>query len=110
MSDKTDVIVVGAGHNGLVTAVLLARGGLSVRVIAVKATIGGAVKTEHPLKKARQLGTSTGAYLLGLMPPELLQLLGLQLPLRRRDPQYFLPTTDKRYLLFGSNREEMRRQ
>lgn len=34
-----------------------------------------------------------GAYLLGVMPPELLQLLELDLPLRRRSPHYFLPTT-----------------
>jgi len=34
-----------------------------------------------------------GAYLLGVMPPELLQLLELDLPLRRRAPHYFLPTT-----------------
>ena len=34
-----------------------------------------------------------GAYLLGVMPPELIQLLGLNIPLLRRDPHYFLPTT-----------------
>jgi phytoene dehydrogenase-like protein len=44
------------------------------------------------------------------MPPELLARLGVELPLRRRDPHYFLPTTDGRYLLFGSNHEEMKRQ
>lgn len=30
------------------------------------------------------------------MPPELIQTLGIQLPIRRRDPHYFLPTTDSR--------------
>lgn len=39
------------------------------------------------------LPPAAGAYLLGVMPPELLQLLGLDLPLRRRSPHYFLPTT-----------------
>lgn len=34
-----------------------------------------------------------GAYLLGVMPPELIKLLGLNIPLVRRDPHYFLPTT-----------------
>src|SRR5262249_2460773 len=32
------------------------------------------------------------------------------LPLKRRDPHYFLPTTDGRYLLFGSDQESMKRQ
>ena len=32
------------------------------------------------------------------------------LPLIRRDPHYFLPTTDQRYLLFGSDRETMQQQ
>ncbi len=39
---------------------------------------------------------TAGAYLLGVMPPELIQTLGIQLPIKRRDPHYFLPTTDKR--------------
>ena len=29
------------------------------------------------------------------MPPELLSVLGIKLPLLRRDPWYFLPTTGK---------------
>jgi phytoene dehydrogenase-like protein len=107
---SVDVVVIGAGHNGLVTAILLARAGLTVRVLEDKPVIGGAVRTERPFAKAPQLATSTGAYLLGLMPPELLVKLGIDLPLKRRDPHYFLPTRDQRYLLFGSDRAEMKRQ
>ena len=44
------------------------------------------------------------------MPPELLSLLELDLPLHRRDPHYFLPTTGDKYLLFGSDREATRQQ
>jgi phytoene dehydrogenase-like protein len=101
-ASDVDVVVVGAGHNGLVASVLLARAGLLL-VLEEKSEVGGAAKTERPFKKAPELGTSTGAYLLGVMPPELLTKLGLKLTLLRRDPHYFLPTTEKRYLLFGSD-------
>jgi len=103
-------LVIGGGHNGLVCALLLARKGLSVQVLEHKAMLGGAVKTEYPFAKAPKLGISSGAYLLGLMPPELLAELDLGLALKRRDPHYFLPTLDGRYLLFGSDEAEMERQ
>ena len=104
----TDVVVVGAGHNGLVAAILLARAGLSVEVLERADGVGGACRTEHPFGRAPGLAASTGAYLLGLMPPELLPLLGLDLRLVRRDPHYFLPTLDGRARLLGASRETAR--
>ena len=100
-----DVVVVGAGHNGLVAATLLARAGLAVEVLERADVVGGACRTEHPFGKAPGLAASTGAYLLGLMPPELMRTLDLRLPLVRRDPHYFLPTLDGRHLLLGADRE-----
>jgi phytoene dehydrogenase-like protein len=110
-----DAVVVGAGHNGLVAATLLARAGLSVVVLERDSVLGGAARTERPFAKVPGLRQSTGAYLLGLMPPELERLLDLRLPLMRRDPHYFLPTTKSaadggRYLLMGSDRDATRRQ
>lgn len=110
MEKAADVVIVGAGHNGLVSAILLARKGLKVIVVEEKQAVGGAAKTEYPFPKVPGLGTSTGAYLLGVMPPELIKTLGVELPLMRRDPHYFLPTTGKRYLLFGSDKDAMRKQ
>ncbi len=108
---STDVIVVGAGHNGLIAATLLAKQGLKVDVLEEKSLVGGACKTEHCFPtKAPGLAQSTGAYLLGVMPPELMKMLDLKLPLRRRDPHYFLPTTDGRYILFGSDNEATKQQ
>src|SRR4051812_24554170 len=110
MKKTADVILVGAGHNGLVAALLLARKKLDVLVLEEKDMVGGACKTEKPFKQAPNLATSTGAYLLGVMPPEIMEVTGVKIPTPRRDPHYFLPTTSKRYLLFGSDRASMKRQ
>ncbi|MGH3738731.1 MAG: phytoene desaturase family protein [Micromonosporaceae bacterium] len=105
-----DVVVIGAGHNGLVAAALLARTGLDVTVLERDTVVGGACRTEQPFDKAPRLRASTGAYLLGLMPPELIALLDMDLPLVRRDPHYFLPTTDGRHLLLGADSGANQRQ
>ena len=86
------------------------RAGQRVLCVERAAVIGGATRTEYPFSKAPGLAQSTGAYLLGLMPPELMQRLEIEIPVLRRDPHYFLPTTGQRYLLFGSDQAELERQ
>ena len=44
---RYDAVVVGAGHNGLVTAALLARKGWSVLVVERRGVVGGAAATEE---------------------------------------------------------------
>jgi len=50
MAETRDVIIVGGGHNGLVTAFYLAKAGLKVRVLERRHIVGGAAVTEefHP--------------------------------------------------------------
>ena len=110
---RADVVVIGAGHNALVAAILLVRAGLDVLVLERAGRLGGATRTEQPFPRVPELRHSTGSYLLGLMPPELLRTLDIELPLLRRDPHYYLPTAGgpgSPYLLFGSDAAATRRQ
>ena len=45
--DDYDVIVIGAGHNGLVTAAYLAKAGRRVLVLEGRDTVGGAAVTQE---------------------------------------------------------------
>ena len=47
MSTKYDAIIIGAGHNGLVTAAYLARAGRKVLVLERRELVGGCVVTEE---------------------------------------------------------------
>ncbi len=77
MTDATssDVIVIGAGHNGLVCAAYLARAGLSVRVLEARSVIGGAALTEefHP-----GFRNSVYSYSISLLHPRIISELRLE--------------------------------
>lgn len=100
-----DVLVVGAGHNGLTCATFLAKSGLKVLVLEHRNQLGGACKTEQPFTKIPEMVASTGAYLIGLMPPHLMTMLDLKIPLIKRRPHYFLPDRKNGYLLLGAGEE-----
>jgi len=98
---RFDAVVVGGGHNGLVCAAYLARGGLSVCVLERRAVLGGAAVTEefHP-----GFRNSTASYTVSLLNPKVIRDLMLAehgLRIVERPMSNFLPLPDGRHLTVG---------
>lgn len=85
-----DCIVIGAGHNGLVTAAYLARAGHSVLVLEAGERIGGAAVSAElfPGVEAR---LSKYSYLVSLLPTKVTQDLEISVPLARRRIASYTP-------------------
>jgi phytoene dehydrogenase-like protein len=96
-----DAIVVGAGHNGLVAACYLARGGLRVLVLERRPVVGGACVTEETLQGFK---VSTAAYVNSLFRKEIVRDLRLHehgFAVLARSPSSFTPLPDGRSLTLG---------
>ena len=90
MKSSYDVVILGAGHNGLVAASYLGRAGLSVLLLEKNDYIGGATTSQKvfPDYDAR---LSRYSYLVSLLPEKIIRDLGLNLELRRRATASFTP-------------------
>ena len=97
------VAVIGAGHNGLVCAAYLARGGIDVSVLERRPMVGGACVTEERWPGFR---VSRAAYVLGIFRPRIFRELELKrfgVKLLPRSPSSFTPLPDRRSLVLGSD-------
>jgi phytoene dehydrogenase-like protein len=103
---RYDAIVVGGGHNGLVTAAYLAKAGKRVLVLERRYQPGGACVTEEVWPGYR---VSVASYLSSLLSPKVTADLELEkygYKVDAKDPAFFSPFPDNRYLFMWQDRNK----
>ncbi|XP_067948100.1 pyridine nucleotide-disulfide oxidoreductase domain-containing protein 2-like [Watersipora subatra] len=111
LKPRYDAVVIGGGHNGLVAAAYLAKGGKSVCVLERRHLVGGAAVTEEIVPGYK---FSRCSYVLSLLRPKIIADLELKkygLKVYPRDPYTFTPLLEEpssttglpRSLLLGSD-------
>src|SRR3954451_11675753 len=105
MTQTYDLIVIGGGHNGLVTAAYVAGTGADVLVLERREVIGGCCVTEETWPGFK---VSTAAYVNSLLRPEIIRDLELKkhgFEMIPRSPSSFTPLPDGRSLLMGPDKD-----
>src|SRR3954468_2911670 len=74
MAERYDAVIIGGGHNGLVTAAYLARAGMKVVCLERRHVLGGAAVTEEIVPGFR---FSVASYVVSLLRPEIIRDLDL---------------------------------
>jgi phytoene dehydrogenase-like protein len=107
LTRRYDVVVVGAGHNGLVTACYLARAGLRVCVLERRDVVGGACLTEELWPGYK---VSTTSYVTTLLDPRIVRDFALErhgYRVYKQEPAFFQPFPDGRsLLLYGDEQRD----
>jgi phytoene dehydrogenase-like protein len=94
------VVLIGGGHNALITAFYLAKGGFKPVVLERREIVGGGAVTEefHPGFRASTLSHTLGPLRADVAKDLRLEKFGLQI--LHPDPRVFAPAPDGRALLF----------
>ena len=97
-ANRYDAIVIGGGHNGLITGAYLAKHGARTVVLEARHKTGGAADTMSPWEEAPDIKVTTLSYVMSLMPPSIQRDLQLERFGYKVYPQGmgYLPTTDGR--------------
>jgi phytoene dehydrogenase-like protein len=77
-SDGYDAIIVGGGHNGLVSGAYFARSGARTLVLEAREKVGGAADTSAPFVDHPQIKVSTYSYVMAVMPRFIIRDLELE--------------------------------
>ncbi len=102
--DSYHAIIVGGGHNGLVTAAYLAGAGRKVLVLEARELVGGCAVTEEIWPGYR---VSTASYLASLMQEKVirdLELARFGYIVDAKDPAFFSPFPDGRFMFMWQDR------
>src|SRR2546428_9957273 len=94
MDGAWDAVIVGGGHNGLVSAAYLAKAGLKVLVLERRGIVGGACITEEVFPGGK---FSRLAYSARFLRPEIIPDLDLPrfgYQVHAFSPQFFLPVSN----------------
>ncbi|MDR3701447.1 MAG: NAD(P)/FAD-dependent oxidoreductase [Candidatus Sulfopaludibacter sp.] len=101
---RYDAVIIGGGHNGLVTAAYLAQAGRKVLVLERRELLGGCAVTEEIWPGYR---VSTGAYLTSLMQERIVRELELArygYVVDAKDPAFFSAFPDGRHFFMWQDR------
>jgi len=105
-----DCVIIGGGHNGLITAAYLAKAGKSVCVLEKRSMLGGCSVTEELWPGYK---VSTASYVVSLLLPEIIKELKLKengLSILPRRPSSFTPMRDGRHLMLGADEKQNHEQ
>lgn len=78
MANVYDAIVIGGGHNGLVSAGFFAKSGARTVVLEARSKTGGAADTSSPWPEHPDFKVTTYSYVMSLMPPTIIDGLNLK--------------------------------
>ncbi len=106
IQSRYDAIIVGGGHNGLITAAYLQKAGYKTLVLEKRYQVGGSCVTEETFAGYK---VSTTSYVCSLMRPEIIADLELKkygYEILERNPSSFSPFPDGRYMMFWKDQKK----
>lgn len=103
---KTDVVIVGGGHNGLTAACYLAKAGLKVTVLERLSTFGGAAVSEQTFTGV-EAKLSRYSYLVSLLPKKIIEELKLDIQLAPRRYSSYTPQPGTNKGLLVDNQDKV---
>ena len=77
-ANEYDAVIVGGGHNGLVSAAYFARAGARTLVLEARDRVAGAADTSSPFSKFPEVSVSTYSYVASVLPKGIIRDLDLE--------------------------------
>ncbi|MEM0122105.1 MAG: NAD(P)/FAD-dependent oxidoreductase [Saccharolobus sp.] len=97
-----DVVIIGSGHNGLVSAIYLAKNGLKTLVIEARDRPGGMADTAE----YKGVKYSRASYVLGLFPKRIMDEIGVEFPVIDSDIEDVFVTDEGKVVRIWRDREK----